>query len=79
MFADDTSVLISNEKFNEFENTFNTVLKHITAWFHANQLILNLEKTNIIKFTPINIVRNPLTIDYVGKVLTEVTHFKFLG
>jgi hypothetical protein len=42
MLADDTSVLISNEKFSEFENTFNTVLKHITAWFHANQFILNL-------------------------------------
>jgi hypothetical protein len=73
MFADDTSVLICNEKFNEFENTFNTVLKHITAWFHANQLVLNLDKTNIVKFTPKNIVRSLSTIEYVGKVLTEVT------
>jgi hypothetical protein len=63
MFADDTSVLISNEKFSVLENTFNTVLKHITAWLHAKQLILNLDKTNIVKFTPTNIVRNPLTIE----------------
>jgi hypothetical protein len=79
MFVDDTSVLISSEKFNEFENTINTVLKHITAWFHANQLSLNLDKTKIVKSTPTNIVCNPLTIEYVGKVLTEVTNFKFLG
>jgi hypothetical protein len=38
-----------------------------------------LDKTNIVKFTPTNIVRNPLTIEYVGKVLTKVTNFKFLG
>jgi Uri superfamily endonuclease len=56
-----------------------TVLNHITAWFHANQLVLNLDKTNIVKFTPTNIVHNPLTIEYVGKVLTEVNNFKFLG
>jgi hypothetical protein len=34
---------------------------------------------NIVKFTPTNIVCNPLTIKYVDKVLTEVTNFKFLG
>jgi hypothetical protein len=79
MFADDTSVLISNKNFNEFKNAFNTVLNHITKWFHANQPILNMDKMNIIKFTPTNIVCNPLTIEYDGKVLTEVTNFKFLG
>jgi hypothetical protein len=79
MFADDTSVHITNKNFNEFENTFNTILKYITTWFHANQLILNIDKMNIVKFTPTNIVCNPLTIKYVGKVLTEVTNFKFLG
>jgi hypothetical protein len=67
MFADDTSVLISNKNFSKFENTFNTVLKHITTRFHANQLILNVDKTNIVKFTPTTIVCNPLTIEYVGK------------
>jgi hypothetical protein len=38
-----------------------------------------MDKTNIVKFTPTNIVCNPLTIKYDGKVLTEVTNFKFLG
>jgi hypothetical protein len=68
MFADNTSVLISNTNFNEFKNTFNTVLKHITTWFHANQLILNMDKVNNVKFTPTNIVCNPLTIEYDGSL-----------
>jgi hypothetical protein len=38
-----------------------------------------MDKTNIVKFTPTNIVCNPLTIKYVSKVVTEVTNFKFLG
>ena len=45
-----------------------TVLKHITTWFHANQLILNMDKMNIVKFTPTNIVCNPLTIEYDGRL-----------
>jgi hypothetical protein len=81
MFADGTSVLISHKHFNKFKNAFNTVLNHITNWFHAIQLILNMDTTNIVNFTPTNIrvVCNPLTIEYDGKVLTEVTNFKFLG
>jgi hypothetical protein len=38
-----------------------------------------MDKMNIVKFTPTNIVCSPLTIEYAGKVLTEVTNFKFLG
>jgi hypothetical protein len=73
LFANNISVLTSNKNFNEFKNTFNTVLNHITTWFHVNQLILNMDKTNIVKFTPTDIVCNPLTIEHDGKVLTEVT------
>jgi hypothetical protein len=37
-----------------------------------------MDKMNIVKFTQ-KIVCNPLTIEYDGKVLTELTNFKFLG
>ncbi|GFG37002.1 hypothetical protein Cfor_05719 [Coptotermes formosanus] len=79
MFADDTSALITNKNLKEFKNTSNVVLTHITKWFHANQLIFNMVKTNIVKFPPTNTVCNPLIIEYAGKVLTEVNNFKFLG
>ena len=35
MFADYVTVLISNNNFNEFMDTFNMVISHITTWFHA--------------------------------------------
>jgi hypothetical protein len=79
IFDDDTSVLIANKNFQEFKNTFNIVLSHITKWFHANGLIFNMDKKNMVKFTPTNIICNPLTIENAAKVLTEATNFKFLG
>ena len=54
-------------------------LSHISKWFHANQLLLNVEKTNIVKFTPIKSLYYPLDIEYVGKLLTEVTNIRFVG
>ena len=55
------------------------VLSHTSKWFHANQLNLNVGKTNIVKFTPIKSIYYPLDIEYIGKLLTEVTNVRFLG
>ena len=49
LFADDTSVIISNRNFIEFSTTANLVLACMIEWFSANKLVLNLEKTNIMK------------------------------
>jgi len=48
-FADDTNVIISssNYKYLCSKNIF--VLSHIIKWFAVNNLVLNLDKTNIIK------------------------------
>jgi len=51
MYAKDTSVLISNRNYNEFKHTFNLVIIHIVNCFKADQLILNMDKTNIVTFT----------------------------
>jgi hypothetical protein len=51
MFVDDTSVFISKNNYDDFKELFNLVLSHISKWFHANKLILNVEKTNIVRFT----------------------------
>jgi len=52
-------------------NTFNMVIPHTAKWFHTNWLILNVDKTNIVKFTPYNLSCNPLAIVY-DELLTEV-------
>jgi hypothetical protein len=51
LFADDNSVIISSKNFDDFSTISNTVLSHMSKWFTTNKLVLNLEKTNIIKFT----------------------------
>jgi hypothetical protein len=48
-------------------------------WFAANKLILNLEKTNVMKFVTKNLPHCVLTIGYKDKYIEEVVNTKFLG
>ena len=59
MFADNTNFLNCNRNFKEFKNALNLLIPHIAEWFHASQLILNVDKTNVVKFTPTNMSCNP--------------------
>jgi len=77
--ANDTSVIISNRNFIQFSTTANLVLAHMTEWFSANKLVLNLEKTNIMKFVTNNLPYYALTIDHKDRYIEEVINLKFLG
>ena len=50
LFADYTSVIISNRNFEDFCSVSNLVLSHMIKWFAANKIVLNLDKTNIMKY-----------------------------
>jgi hypothetical protein len=50
LYADDTSVIISNRYFKDFCSVSNLILSHMNKWFVANNLVLNLDKMNTIKF-----------------------------
>jgi hypothetical protein len=78
-YVGDESVLVPNKRYNDFINGFNTVSSHICKWFQANQLTLNIDKTNFVKFTPTNRTQYPLIIEYTGKYLAEVSGCTFLG
>jgi hypothetical protein len=60
IFTDDTSVIIPNKKVS-FCTLANSVLSHMSKWFIANKLALNLDKTKIIKFVTYN---SPMCIRY---------------
>jgi hypothetical protein len=79
IFADDTSVIISSKNLDDFCMLSNRVLSLMSKWFAANKLTLNLNKTNIIKFTTINLPWCPLSIGYNDKYTEESVHTKFLG
>jgi hypothetical protein len=55
------------------------MLCHISKLFAANRLALNLDKTNIIKFTENNSPQHALNIGYNGKCIEESVNMKFLG
>jgi hypothetical protein len=64
LFADDTSIIISIRNFRDFSTTSNLVLSRVIEWFAANKLVLNLEKTNTMKFVTNNSPHCALTIGY---------------
>jgi hypothetical protein len=67
LFADDTSVIILNRNFEDFCTISNSVLSCVVEWFAANKLVLNLEKTNIMKSGMSNSQHCELTTGYRGK------------
>lgn len=75
-FADDTSIILTlDQNINMNEEIFET-LSSLEKWFSSNNLLLNVEKTNLIKFsyrtsdTRINFVKNEKTIE-----TTQTTSF----
>ena len=82
MFADETSLFISNSK---IENRFETMkgkLRKVASWFEANKLFLNISKTKYSLFhstrerrdipnilTPLHIDNVPIKREFVTKFL----------
>jgi hypothetical protein len=65
LFADDISVIISSKNFDDF--FANTVLSHISKWFISNKLVINLDKTSIIKFITNKSLQLGLNVGYDEK------------
>ena len=50
LFADDTTIIISNANPEKFQNNINLVVTEITHWFQSNLLTLNYSKTHFMQF-----------------------------
>ena len=51
----------------------------MNSWFTANGLTLNMDKTNIMKFTGCNHQSGTLQVEYLSKSITGADNIKFLG
>ena len=51
LFADDTSLIISNPDLINFRDDANKILQHIQESFNENLISLNWEKTHFMHFT----------------------------
>jgi hypothetical protein len=79
MYADDTSVLLTADNEAELKNKINYTLDYMTGWFSANGLVLNMDKTNIMKFTPRNRQNKNFQIIYQNRQLIGINSTKFIG
>jgi len=79
LFADDTNILASSSELNELNSKLNSVLCCISKWFQTNQLVLNLNKTHIVKFASSKLLTYPLNTVYNNRALTVTENIKFLG
>jgi hypothetical protein len=48
MFADDTSIIITNDKKADCRNTLHLTVIEISSWFRSNLLTLNYDKTHFL-------------------------------
>jgi len=79
LFADDTSVIISVRNFRYFCLVSYSLLSHVIKWFAAIKLVLNLDKTDVIKFLTKNSSHSTFHTCYKEKCKEETINTKFLG
>jgi hypothetical protein len=80
LYADDTSLIITNSDIQTFEKDTNTGIQRLSIWFHSNSiLLLNLEKTYFLQFLTKNSNAANLNISYGNKQISNVHTIKFLG
>jgi hypothetical protein len=78
LFADDTSILVSNPNPMVFYNTISTVFQPLNDWFQHDLFSLNFTKTHFIKFITKNNNQTEINISYDNKLILAITYTKFL-
>jgi hypothetical protein len=79
LFANDTSVIVSNQNNIVLRNNLKLVFTSVMKWFRANLLSLNLDKTYCMEFHSKYTTKSGIQIKYNDKKITNTTELKFLG
>jgi hypothetical protein len=79
LFADDTNILVSLNAQNGLNSKLNLVMNCISKWFQNNQLVLNLNKTHMVKFTSPKTLVYPLHTAHNNEAHNVGENVKFLG
>lgn len=77
IFADDTSVIIRADTYEDLEEEIVETLERCAQWFSSNDLKLNIQKTQLLNFQLS--AKSSINITFNNNVLTSVSHSKFLG
>jgi hypothetical protein len=79
LFADDTSLIISNTDNLKFGNEVNEIIHKLKTWFHSNLLVLNLDKTHFLQFQTKHSNDTQLQKIYDNIQVSKIEETKFLG
>ena len=79
LFADNTSIVISNANPEEFKTSINTVMTEITNWVQSNLLTLNFNETNFLQFLTKKNKEFKIQISTSNSIRTNINSTKFLG
>jgi len=79
LFADDTSIIITNPNASKFKEDINNIIDNINDWFKGNALSLNFDKTYFLQFRPRNNYEINVKISCDNKLIKETKNTKFLG
>lgn len=79
LFADDTSIIVTDINKLDFGTNLNHILKDIDAWFNANLLTMNCNKSQYVEFRSMNYynITSKIVDDQIK--LPKMTETKFLG
>jgi hypothetical protein len=71
LFADDISILITANTLSNLQMRSLSILTHMSKWFAANGLSLNIDKTNAIKFSLSHLQEDLFQVLYRDKKLKK--------
>jgi len=79
LFADNTSLLITDSNDLDFNININQSFCNIISWFNSNLCILNFNKTHYVEFRTKNYYQVKTKIKCEHKNISNSTETKFLG
>ena len=79
LFAGDTSVIISDPCFMNFERNLNIVFKTMMKGFNSNLLLLKFDKTYYKLFITKTKFLNKINIEHENEMVIQTNFVKFLG
>jgi hypothetical protein len=79
LFADNTSILVTNPNCDILQTELNEVFVQLNAWFKINLLLFNLDKTHFVQFKTRNTPCVNITITDNRNTVTNTNGIKFLG
>ena len=80
LFADDTSIFLSDKSIDKIEDTLNEELKNVFQWLLSNKLSLNVKKSNFVIFRPVR--KKPprkINLEINSDSIEELESTKYLG